>query len=132
MKLLAFGLLVFSILCWIRLTQAIFDSQIIALYAPVPLTLYWVISGTIWGVFGLITTVSLWMKRTWSLWLIGIGTAFFVAWFWLDRAFVEQNPARWTNWIFTLIVQILISIFIYSTLIYLHPPKIDLSESGKL
>lgn len=123
LKLLAAGLAVFSILCWMRFSQALAEAKLIAQITAAPLGLYWSISGAVWGMLGMLALIFLWLRQTWSLWLIGIGTCLFTAWFWLDRAFFQSNPDRWSSWLFTLILNVLILIFIYSTIIYLHPDR---------
>jgi len=123
LKLMALGLLVFSILNWMRVGTSISSSHLVVQYASAPLPLYWIITGILWGIIGVVALVSLWLRRTWSLWLIGIGTACFTIWFWLDRAFLQVNPDRWRNWLMNLIINVLILIFNYSTIVYLHPAR---------
>lgn len=123
LKILAVGLAVFSVLCWVRFGQALSEAQLLALITSSPLPLYWSVSGAVWGIMSMIALIFLWLRHTWSLWLIGIGTGLFTAWFWLDRAVFQSNPDRWSNWLFILIANILIIIFIYSTIIYLHPER---------
>ena len=123
LKLMAVGLIVFSVLCWMRIGQALIDAKLLTQFTLAPLSLYWVITGTLWGILGIVALIFLWLRYTWSLWLIGISAALFTAWYWLDRAFIQNNPGRWSSWLFILILNILILIFIYSTIAYLHPDR---------
>jgi hypothetical protein len=125
---MAVGLMVFSALCWMRVGQALIDAKLIAQFTLAPLPLYWVITGALWGILGIIALVFLWLRYTWSLWLISISAALFTTWYWVDRAFIQINPGRWSNWLFILILNLLILIFIYSTIAYLHPDRLQTDD----
>lgn len=128
LKVLALGLVVFSILGWMRFSQGISEENMLATITAAPLPIYWLITGAIWGLIGIVSAVFLWLRYTWSLWLIGVGTGLFTLWFWLDKALIQSNPDRWSNWLFIAIIFVVALVFIYSTLVYLHPEKLNNSS----
>lgn len=124
LKVLAIGLVIFSVLGCMRFSQALIEARMLVTITIAPLPAYWLVTGAIWGLIGVISVILLWLRYTWSLWLISVGTGLFTVWFWLDKALVQSNPGRWSNWIFLAILNLVALVFIYSTLIYLHPEKI--------
>ncbi len=128
LKLLAILLLVFCILSWVRFTQGIKYTPLLRYYAQPILPIYLLISGAVWGIVSLACVIFLWMKYTFSLWLIAMDSAFFTIWYWLDRAMLGTSPDRWRGVFLPILLFVIFLAFIYSTVFYILPEKMILSE----
>ena len=128
LKLLAVLLLIFCGLSWVRFTQGIKYLSLFQEHARSILPVYLMISGSLWGVVSLACVIFLWMKYTFSLWLIAINSALFAVWFWLDRALLGTSPDRWRGVFLPILMFVIFLAFIYSTIFYILPEKMILSE----
>ncbi len=123
LKLLAIFLIVFSILNWVRFTQGWRYARLLQDYGQSVLPIYLMISGGLWGTVSLACLVLLWMKYTFSLWMIAIGAALYTLWHGLDRALLSQPSDRWRGIFLPILFFIVFLGFVYSSVYYILPEK---------
>lgn len=120
-KALIFVVLLFSCMSAVRLEQALQNGVFYTLVSEQPIAIYLAVSGAVWCIVGFASGVGLWHNKSWSFWLCGLGTGLFSVWFWLERLLVRRNIASLTNWLFNAIFNLVIVLFIYSTLFASYP-----------
>lgn len=69
-------------------------------------------SGAIWTVTGIILLWSIWQKKAWAAKLLLGTSAGYTVWYWIERL-IWHNPHP--NWLFAVIVNLAIIIFILFT-----------------
>ncbi|MBN2045753.1 MAG: hypothetical protein JW757_12075 [Anaerolineales bacterium] len=87
---------------------------------PIPVSpWYLVISGVIWGSFGLVTAVLVWWGSNLARRMMISGTIVYSVFYWLEQLFLMSSPLRKSNWPFLTLVTLTIgSIVILS---FRHP-----------
>lgn len=81
-------------------------------FSPQPSPVIIALSSVIWVIIGLILLWSIWKNKTWYTKLL-LGTAsVYTIWYWSERL-IWQNPQP--NWLFTVIVNLVIITLILST-----------------
>ena len=61
---------------------------------------YLVISGVVWGVFGILAAMLIWSRRPYAPWVVMIGLIGYSLNFWIEQFFLMVSPLRQTNWLF--------------------------------
>jgi uncharacterized protein (TIGR03382 family) len=64
---------------------------------------YLAATGGIWCLAGLLLAWSLWRRKSWGRWAAIGGSLAYIAWYWLDRSFLQAPHA---NWLFALAVTV--------------------------
>jgi len=102
LKVLVLGMLMFSLFGWLRLQQSVSSWVFLIQLGIHPGPLYLALSGTLWGMLGLTSAVSLWYCLPWSF-IFSEGTAvMFVASYWLDRLALSHPAAGQSNLLFAI------------------------------
>jgi hypothetical protein len=105
--LLVIAGLFFSAWNIVRLGETFFIWKRLVEYRSFPV--YIALTAAGWAIAGLIIIWGLWIGKTWA-WFATLGAlASYVAWFWLDRYFIQRPPAN-QNWPYALIVTIIFAI----------------------
>ncbi len=121
LKALIFVVLSFGCLSAVRLEQALQNATFYNQVSGQPLSLYLALSGAAWLMVAIATGIGLWLYKGWAFWLCGIGTGLFTLWFWLERLLLHRNMASLSNWLFDAIFNLVMVLFIYSTLFAAYP-----------
>jgi uncharacterized membrane protein (DUF2068 family) len=120
-KALVFVVLLFGCMSAVRLEQALQNRVFYTRMTEKPIAVYLAVSGAVWCIVGVASGIGLWRNESWSFWLCGFGTGIFTVWFWLERLLMHRNTASLANWLFDAIFNLVIVLFIYSTLFALFP-----------
>ena len=116
---------------FIRSGVALHNWEIYQTYAAAPLPLYHLISGLVWGLAFTLAAILLWMRMTIAVYLISGLTIFSILVFWLERAFLQSDPSRWSNTGFIILVQSLWFIFVFASLWFIFPEKEDYLDENE-
>lgn len=81
-------------------------------FSPQPSPVIIALSSVIWVIIGLILLWSIWKNKTWYTKLLLGAASVYTIWYWSERL-IWQNPQP--NWLFTVIVNLVIIILILST-----------------
>jgi hypothetical protein len=103
------GLAVFG---WIRAEQAVQNWSLEAALLSQFLPIYSIISGTAWGLAGMLATAGLWLRLRWAVLAAWAAALFYPITFWLEKVLVLQSPTRLTNWPFEAGVSIFWLLFV--------------------
>lgn len=117
---MVFCMLYFSFLNWLRMIETIRDWNFLMELGLAPLPLYYVISGAVWGLVGVVAGVGLWMRQHWCLLLTAILVGLYAVWYWLERLFLTGSLTSMTNWLFTLGLTVLLVLIIGGSLFILR------------
>ncbi len=110
LMLLAWLIVFFTLWNLARLITSIDWHDTLATYAPFPGPVYIGFTGAIWSGMGIFLLWCLRRGKRWTRLALLIGSGIFTAWFWADRLLL-QSELR-SNWLFTLIANLLILAFI--------------------
>jgi hypothetical protein len=114
-------LLFFSFLGWLRFGLAMQNRAFYDQIARTSLSLYLEISGFLWAGASLMAALGDWFRKRWALWLTAACTIIFTIWFWLERLLFSKTITVRTNWIFDAIFNVILLVFIISTVIAVYP-----------
>jgi hypothetical protein len=120
---LVFCLFYFSFLNWLRMIDTILEWDFLMELGLAPLPLYYVISGAVWGLAGLVAAVGLWMRQHWCLPLTAILVVIYSIWYWLERLFLTGSVFSMTNWPFTLGLTLLLLFAFLGSLYVIYRTK---------
>jgi hypothetical protein len=119
---LGFGVLISVLLQLTRMVSGIIQSQLIT---RLPLSIspvYFIITGLVWAVVGLINIYSTWLGKSWAAGVVWWSTVGYSLYYWLDELLVKQSPLRTTNWPFLITLNLLILVITYG---FFRLPKVD-------
>lgn len=109
---LAVGVLIISVLFWMRFTQAIQLRDFIQSLNPGVSVRYLAATGLVFGATGLLAAGGLWLGKAWSANLAwGFFTAL-AAWYWLDKIFLVSAETVQGNWPFALSLTALLLVLV--------------------
>jgi hypothetical protein len=124
-------LLIFSVLCWMRFGLAIGNDGFYNQVSGQPLSLYFIVTGAVWGLTSLAAALGDWFRKPWALILTGVGAVTFSIWFWAERVLLSRTPYARTNWLFDAIFNLILLIFIGSTVVAVYPYQPRENPKGK-
>ena len=106
--------LVFSLTVWntLRAWTSLAWRDVLIEYSTQPVSAIITISGVIWQIVGILLLWSIWQNKAWATRLLLRAAAGYTVWYWSERLFF-QNPHP--NWLFAVIVNLAILIFILFT-----------------
>ena len=106
--------LVLSMTAWnaLRLWTALAWNNVLNEFSAQPISTITAISGALWMVTGIILLWGIWQKKAWAAKLLLGASAGYIVWFWCEQL-IWQNPHP--NWLFTVIVNLVLMIFILFT-----------------
>ena len=102
--LLALGLLVVSLLGWLRLQFVTGAWQFLLQTGVQPGPPYQAIVGGVWGLAGLICAVGLLLRRRWAPLVTRLTVLILAGWYWLDTLAFTRAPDALTNWPYQLVL----------------------------
>ncbi len=115
-RLLAYGLLFFGVMGWLRVGQTIPLWAVLQALGVWPGPLYLAVSGALWGTFSTVAAVGLWLGLRWSR-KFTIFTGLFIAvTYWIDRLFLARSSAARAPLPFALILTIVLLVYAFTVL----------------
>jgi hypothetical protein len=84
--------------------------------------IYFISSGFIWAVIGIILCIGLWLGRFWAVSVTRWAAISFTVYYWADQLLVMDNPLRSTNWPFLITFNLIILVIITS---FFTLPKVN-------
>lgn len=96
--LLILGLLVVSLLGWLRLQFVIGAWQFLQQTGFEPGPVYQAIFGAVWGLGGLVCAVALRAGWRWAPWATRLVVVLLGAWYWVDTLVFSRAPDALINW----------------------------------
>ncbi len=116
MRLLAYGFLLLGVMGWLRVGQALPLWRILESLQVWPGPLYLVVSGAVWGLFGLVAAVVVWIGFRWARSFTIAAALLLALSYWFDRLFLVQSDAARANLPFALIMTVVLLVFTFATL----------------
>lgn len=116
--ILAFLLL--SLMGWLRTEQVILQRRFLATLELYPGPIYIAVSGAIWGIGGLLSSLGLWLRKKWSRTISLMITLLFTAWYWIDEFLFSPLSASRPNLLFRIAVTIISLSYIFIVLFHPH------------
>ncbi len=110
--LLIWLVLILTVWNVLRVSTALMWKDVLNEYSTHPAAIVTAISGMIWVVTGIFLVWSIWQKKAWTKKLLLGAAAGYSVWYWSERL-VWQSPHP--NWLFAVIVNLAIIIFILYT-----------------
>ncbi len=114
--LLAVGVLIFTVLNWLRLIESIRQWDLLVSYPISVSPLYLAVSGACWGLAGLPLVWGLYFGCAWVLLPAKIAVPFYGAYYWIDKLWLAQPAAIATRWPFMAAVTLAALAFTFWTL----------------
>lgn len=108
LKLLALGLLILSMLGWMRFFESLVNWQEFIHAGMQPGPWYTAASGLAIGLLALTASIGIWLQARWAPAITRMITILWLAWMAFDRLFVAASPNALSNWPFLACVSILI------------------------
>lgn len=102
--LLALGMLVVSLLGWLRLQFVIGAWQFLQQTGVQPGPPYQAIMGAVWGVGGLVCAVALLARWRWAPRVTRLTVFVLAGWYWIDLFAFTRAPDALTNWPYQLVL----------------------------
>ena len=81
--------------------------------------LYLVITGVVWSILGAATAIMVWWGNSLAKRVLISGTLLYSVFFWFEQLFLMSNPLRKTNWLFLVILTLIV--FLVEVLSFQHP-----------
>ena len=75
--------------------------------------IYLVISGLIWGIFGILLVWGLWKPERWSILIAKIGVILYLAYLWIDRLLISTNQADFKGSLIAVLISIIVLVWIF-------------------
>lgn len=66
--------------------------------------IYLLVTGLVWGILFFGLAAGLWFGNSWSGRLLKIVMLLYIAFYWIERIFIEQQTSGGSNWLFVLVV----------------------------
>jgi hypothetical protein len=114
--LLALGLLVISLVGWLRLQFVISAWEFLRQTGFEPGPAYQAILGAVWGVGGLACAASLLLRRPWAPTFTRVTVLVLEAWYWIDYLALTRAPDAAQNWPYMLVLSVLGAAFAFGVL----------------
>lgn len=111
----------FSALSWARFGLAIGDGSFFNQATRRPLSAYFIASGAAWGIVSLAAAIGDWYRKAWALILTAVGAVVLSIWFWLEKLFLVRTSLANTNWLFNVILNAILLIFVTTTVLAVYP-----------
>lgn len=108
LKLLTFGLLILSMLGWMRFFESLNRWQEFIDAGMQPGPWYTAVSGFLTGGLALAAAVGVWRRARWAPAFTRIFVILWLVWLWFDRVFTADSPGALANWPFLAGVSVLI------------------------
>jgi hypothetical protein len=121
----------FSALSWARFGLALGNGSFYNQETGLPLSAYFIASGVVWGITSLAAAIGDWYRKSWALILTGIGAGILTIWFWMEKLLLIRTPLATTNWLFNAILNLILLIFVISTVLAVYPYRSPASPKGK-
>jgi hypothetical protein len=99
-KLLSFGLLVFSFFGWLRFVLSIIQWDWLLSVGVHPGPWYTAVSGLIWALLGTTSLLLVWFGRSKSPNVTLITVFLYSIWYWLDRLLLNASESPQANTVF--------------------------------
>ena len=116
LKMLAAGLLLISLIGWLRLQQSVANWQTLSQIGEIPGPLYLALTGAAIGTGGLVCAVGVWLRHAWAFWLTRGFVVAWQAWSWVDRLWLARSDTALSNWPFALGATVLILGYVFAAL----------------
>lgn len=124
-------LLGFSILSWMRFGLALGNGSFFNQVSGQPLSIYLTVSGAVWGLTSLAAAIGDWFRKPWALLLTGVGAVIFTVWFWVEQLGLSRTSLVKTNGLFDAIFNLVLLVFIITTVLAVYPHPAKLPAKGK-
>ena len=107
-------LLVLSLTTWnaLRVWTALAWRNVLNEFSSQPTSTVTTVSGALWTVIGILLMWGIWQKKDWAAKLLLGASAGYSVWYWSERL-IWQAPHP--NWLFTVIVNLALIVFILFT-----------------
>jgi hypothetical protein len=96
--LIILGLLVVSLLGWLRLQFVVSAWAFLQQTGFEPGPVYQALFGAAWGLGGLVCAVALWAGWRWAPWATRLTVLLLAAWYWVDTLSFNRAPDALINW----------------------------------
>lgn len=107
MRLVFWMLILWTILGWLRFSQALQNRALVQAYASPGVWAYMLGAGLIWGLIGLPALWGLMNRTNWARMVIAIDAVLYPALYWMERLFLWQDENSPGNWVFMLTLTLL-------------------------
>jgi hypothetical protein len=121
----------FSALSWARFGLAVGDGSFFNQETRLPLSAYFIASGAVWGIASLAAAIGDWYRKAWALILTGVGAVLLSIWFWVEKLFLIRTSLATTNWLFNVILNVILLVFVITTVLAVYPYQPPQSQKGK-
>lgn len=75
--------------------------------------LYLVVTGSVWGIFGILAAIWVWWGQSRASQLVTTGALVYSLQFWLEQLFVMTNPLRRVNWPFLAVLTVVSLLIVF-------------------
>ncbi|MBG0788828.1 MAG: hypothetical protein H0S79_27370 [Anaerolineaceae bacterium] len=106
-RLIFWMLILWTILGWLRFSQAWQSRALVEAYTSTGVWVYMVSAGLVWGLIGLPALWGLMRRTSWARLVIAIDAALYPALYWMERLFLWQDENSQGNWAFMLALTLL-------------------------
>jgi hypothetical protein len=110
--LLILVVLCFTVLHWLRLLESI---QLWDTLTIMPLSwhpIYFVSSGALWGMIGLVLVWGLWRGLPWGPWGMRLVVPLYIVYYWIDRLLVAEDTAIESRWPFAVGITVVLALYV--------------------
>jgi len=121
----------FGVLSWVRFGLALGNGNFYNQVSGLPLSIYFITSGAVWGLTSLAAAIGDWYRLPWALILTGVGAVLLTTWFWVEKLCLIRTSLSTTNWLFNAILNLILLIFVISTVLAVYPYQPPPSPKGK-
>jgi hypothetical protein len=121
----------FCALSWARLGLALGNGGFYNQETGLPLSAYFIASGAVWGIVSLAAAIGDWYRKAWALILTGVGALVLTIWFWVEKLFLIRTSLATTNWLFNVILNAILLVFVISTVLAVYPYPPPQTPKGK-
>ena len=121
--LLAIGLLVISLIGWLRLQLVVADWDFLLQNGVAPGPAYQAILGGVWALGGLVCAAGLLVRQRWAPAATRIVVLLLIAWYWIDYLALTRAPDAADNWPYMLGLTLLGSLFAFGVLALNHQKR---------
>lgn len=107
LRLMFWVFMLWTILGWLRFTQALLGRSIIVEILTPMLFLYILMTGLIWGLIGLPILWGLARRAHWTPKILWIAAIVYPTLYWFERLVVWEDHFAHRNWLFMLLLTVL-------------------------
>jgi hypothetical protein len=120
----------FSALSWARFGLGLANGRFYNQETGLPLSAYFIASGAVWGIASIAAAIGSWYRKAWALILTGVGAVVLTIWFWVEKLFLIRTPLATTNWLFNVILNMILLVFVISTVLAVYPYREPQAPKG--